>query len=288
MSEESRAPGQAFRMVADAYDRSRPSYPDEAVRWLLGSGSSVVLELGAGTGRLTDVLGRHGHRVVALDALPDQLAVLRGRVRGDVIPVAAAAEQLPIPSRSVDVVACGQAFQWFDAGPALEEAARVLRPGGVIALVWNTYDTTVPWVRRLKALLSPEGTVDDLDTRTMPLLSTPYFGFVEQRRFRFWQTHTAASLLDLTRSMHHVAAMPEARREALLRQVSALYQDFERGHDGMQLPWITCCYRAVVRHQELRVEEPAADGPGQGPAAPPVPTSPTPPDEPGTHLIDFR
>lgn len=282
MSEESRAPGQAFRMVAEAYDRARPSYPDEAVSWLTGNGHSLVLELGAGSGRLTEVLHHQGHRVLALDALPDQLAVLRDRV--PVAGIAGAAEQLPLPSRSVDLVVCGQAFQWFDAAAALQEAARVLRPGGVIALVWNTYDTTVPWVRRLKGLISPEGTVDSLDTRTMPLLSTPYFGFVEQRRFRFWQTHTAASLLDLTNSMHHVATMRETQRETLLRQVSALYEDFERGHDGMQLPWITCCYRAVVRHQELPSEatpDPSAvTGPTRG--------STPPPEEPGTKLVDFR
>lgn len=285
MSEQSRGPGQAFRKVADAYDRARPSYPDEAVSWLTGTGRSLVLELAAGSGRLTEVLHHQGQRVIALDALPEQLAVLRDRV--PVAHVAGAAEQLPLPSRSVDLVVCGQAFQWFDAGAALREAARVLRPGGVIALAWNTYDTSVPWVRRLKALISPEGAVDDLDTRTMPLLSTPYFGFVEQRRFRFWQTHTAASLLDLTQSMHHVATMREPQREKLLLQVRALYDDFDRGHDGMQLPWVTCCYRAVVRHEELPPEQSPpprtatapteAGGRGSTPLAPP-----------GESLVDFR
>lgn len=285
MSEESRVPGQAFRMVADAYDRARPSYPDEAVSWLTGHGRSLVLELGAGSGRLTEVLHRQGHRVVALDALPEQLRVLRARV--PVAHVAGAAEHLPLPSRSMDLVACGQAFQWFDAAAALQEAARVLRPGGVIALAWNTYDTSIPWVRRLKALISPEGAVDSLDTRTMPLLSTPYFGFVEQRRFRFWQTHTAASLLDLARSMHHVATMREPQRETLLRQVAALYDDFERGHDGMQLPWVTCCFRAVVRHQELPSEQPPPAGHSSGAVAAPDGRG-APPEDPGTRLIDFR
>ncbi len=283
MSEESRAPGQAFRLVAEAYDRARPSYPDEAVSWLTGNGRSLVLELGAGSGRLTEVLHRQGHRVLAVDALAEELAVLRERV--PVSPVAGAAERLPLASRSVDLVVCGQAFQWFDAGAALQEAARVLRPGGAIALAWNTYDTTVPWVRRLKALISPEGTVDSLDTRTMPLLSTPYFGFVEQRRFRFWQTHTAASLLDLTRSMHHVATMREPQRERLLAEVTALYEDFDRGHDGMQLPWVTCCYRAVVRREELPPEQ-------SPPRRPETTTAPqatdAPPEEPGTRLIDFH
>ena len=98
--------------MAEAYDRARPSYPDEAVAWMTGSGRSMVLELGAGTGKLTEVLHRAGHEVLATDPLPEMLAVLAERVR--VHHVVATAEHIPVRSRSVDVVVCGQSFHWFD------------------------------------------------------------------------------------------------------------------------------------------------------------------------------
>ena len=90
----------------------------------------------------------------------------------------------------------------------------------------------------------------------MPLMATPYFGFVEKKQFRFWQTHTAATLADLARSVSHVATMSETERASVLAKVDALYAGYGRGHDGMQLAWVTRCYRAVVRHQELPPEPP--------------------------------
>jgi len=279
--------------VADAYDRARPSYPPEAVSWLTGAGSSVVLELGAGTGKLTELLHRAGHDVVALDPLPEMLERLAERVR--VPHVLATAEQIPLRSRSVDLVVCGQSFHWFDHDRALPEMARVLRPGGVLALTWNTYDVSIPWVRRLKELISPATGSNDEEAN--PLMETPYFGFVDKHQFRFWQTHTAASLADLARSVSHVATMSESERARVLAKVDALYAEYGRGHDGMQLAYVTRCYRAVVRHQELPPEPPPptrrpveSSGDGTVADAASVPTSPTrkPPEDPGTQLIDFR
>ena len=289
MSKQSPRPERSFGPVADAYDRARPSYPEEAVRWLTGSGSSMVLELGAGTGKLTEVLHQTGNELLATDPLPEMLARLKKKV--PVQHVVATAEHIPMRSRSVDVVVSGQAFHWFDHARALPEIARVLRPGGVIALVWNTYDTGIPWVRRLKGLVAPD--LDD-DERAMPLKATPYFGFVEEKQFRFWQTHTAATLADLTRSVSHVATMTDHDRAGVLAKVDALYSDYGRGHDGMQLPWVTRCFRAVVRHQELPAEPPpptrkpaTAEAAEKAGLVAPT-TRQRPPEDPGTQLIDFR
>lgn len=309
-SRQSPPPERSFGPVADAYDRARPSYPDEAVSWMTGAARSTVLELGAGTGKLTEVLYDAGHDVLATDPLPEMLARLAQRV--PVRHVVATAEHIPLRSRSVDLVVCGQSFHWFDHDRALPEIARVLRPGGVLALAWNTYDESIPWVRRLKRLLSPDQADKD-DERSMPLKATPYFGFVEERQFRFWQTHTAATLADLTRSVSHVATMSESGRASVLAKVDALYADYGRGHDGMQLPWVTRCYRAVVRHQELPPEPPppsrrrpaatSSDEPGPDPGpdtdagtgsdapsdtGPITPVRKRPPEDPGTQLIDFR
>jgi ubiquinone/menaquinone biosynthesis C-methylase UbiE len=259
---------------------------------MTGAGRSTVLELGAGTGQLTEVLHDAGHDVLATDPLPEMLARLARRV--PVRHVVATAEQIPLRSRSVDLVVCGQSFHWFDHDRALPEIARVLRPGGVLALVWNTYDESIPWVRRLKRLLSPAQSDDE---RSMPLKATPYFGFVEEKQFRFWQTHTAASLADLTRSVSHVATMSESGRASVLAKVDALYADYGRGHDGMQLAYVTRCYRAVVRHQELPPEPPpptrrpatsAAEAAPPGLEGEPTAPTPRPPEDPGTQLIDFR
>jgi ubiquinone/menaquinone biosynthesis C-methylase UbiE len=291
---QSPPPERSFGPVADAYDRARPSYPEEAVGWLTGAGRSVVLDLGAGTGKLTSLLHDAGHDVLAVDPLPEMLAHLSRRV--PVQPVAATAEQLPLRSRSVDLVVCGQSFHWFDHDRALPEIARVLRPGGMLALAFNTYDVSIPWVRRLKALISPQS--GSGDEAAEPLMETPYFGFVDKKQFRNWSTHTAASLADLTRSLSHVATMGEPERARVLAKVDALYAEYGRGHDGMQLPYVTRCYRAVVRHQELPPEvplparrqpaaptaDPAEDGPTDAPTAP----TRKPPEDPGTQLIDFR
>jgi len=274
--------------VADAYDRARPSYPEEAVDWLVGPGRSMVLELGAGTGKLTEVLHHAGHDVLATDPLIDMLQVLARRV--PVHHAVATAERIPVRSRSVDVVVCGQSFHWFDHDQAMAEIARVLRPGGIIALAWNTYDEGIPWVKRLKRLLSPQA---DSDRDSMPLVETPYFGFVDTRQFRIWQPHTAATLADLARSVSHVATMSESARADVLAKVDALYAEYGRGHDGMQVPYITRCYRAVVRHQDLPPEAPDAPPPGledDGEETGPVtrPAVRKPPEDPGMQLIDFK
>lgn len=273
MSEQSPPPQRSFGPVADAYERARPSYPEDAVTWMTGTGRSVVLELGAGTGKLTQVLHAAGHEVLATEPLPEMISHLAERL--PVQHVVADAEHIPLRSRSVDLVVCGQSFHWFDHDLALPEIARVLRPGGVLALAWNTYDVGIPWVRRLKRLLVPGA--EDGDAAAYPLMATPYFGFVESRHFRFWQTHTAATLADLTRSVSHVATMSEHDRAGVLAEVDALYADYGRGRDGMQLPWVTRCYRAVVLHQQLPPEQ-----------APEQVPSRVLPKDPGTQLIDFR
>jgi ubiquinone/menaquinone biosynthesis C-methylase UbiE len=289
-SQQHPAPERSFGPVADAYDRARPSYPADAVDWMTGSGRSVVLELGAGTGKLTEVLHRAGHDVLATDPLADMLTVLAARV--PVHHVVATAEQIPVRSRSVDVVVCGQSFHWFDHDRAMPEIARVLRPGGIVALAWNTYDEGIPWVKRLKRLLSPDASSEK---DAMPLMETPYFGFVDSKQFRIWQPHTAKTLADLARSVSHVATMSESARNDVLAKVDSLYAEYGRGHDGMQVPYITRCYRAVVRHQDLPPENLDVPPPGldqesdqETDAELTGPVTRKPPEDSGMQLIDFK
>lgn len=278
----------SFGAVAEAYDRARPSYPEVAAQWLTGPGKLTVLELGAGTGKLTEALVHAGHRVIATDPSPPMLSRLRSRVVPFAVGVSGA-EAIPAPSRSVDVVVSAQAFHWFDHARALPEIARVLRPGGAIALVWNQRDESIPWVRRLGRVMGTDGA--DLDL-VGPLRMSPLFGHIEERSFRCWQRLDREGLLDLVRSRSYVAVMDDAARSEVVARVTELYDEYARGHGGMLLPYVTRCYRAVVQHPP-EAPEPAPIAPenalettGAEEHEPIEP--PEPPEDPGTTLIDFR
>jgi SAM-dependent methyltransferase len=264
----------SFAGVADAYERARPSYPQEATTWLVGSAAARVVELGAGTGKLTSGLLAAGHRVVATDPLEPMLQHL-SRVCPGAVPVLARAEQIPVRGRWADVVVSAQAYHWFDLDRALPEIARVLKPGGRIALVWNLRDERIPWVKRLGRLI---GTQEQNTDPTQDLLSSHLFGFVESARFRFWQPLDRDRLRDLVLSRSTIATMAAAEREEVLAQVDELYDGYGRGADGMLLPYVTHCFKAVVRAQA----DPEDDE-RRGPAGPP-----TDDDDADTLLIDFQ
>jgi SAM-dependent methyltransferase len=254
------SPALSFGRVADVYARARPSYPREAAAWLVESERSStggdVLELGAGTGKLTEQLLTLGHRVIATDPLAEMLQQLR-EVHPHASLVCSRAERIPLRSRSVDVVVVAQAFHWFDIEKALPEIARVLRPNGHLALVWNLGDERVPWVRRLGvATGSPEQAQDNDPTNV--LLKSNLFGFVQTQTFRFWQPIDRAKLHDLVLSKSYVAVRDESDRREVLARVDALYDEFGRGADGMLMPYLTHCYKAVVRPPALEDETDAA------------------------------
>jgi SAM-dependent methyltransferase len=153
-----RTAGRGYPRVAEAYERSRPGYPDEAIAWLndaleLTPGRTVV-DIAAGTGKLTASLAASGARVIAVEPVAEMLEVLR---RG--VPAADAregtAEATGLPDDSADAVTVAQAFHWFDGPAALAEIDRVLRPGGRLALVWNVRDLEHPTQRAVEDLLAP-------------------------------------------------------------------------------------------------------------------------------------
>ncbi|MBS43692.1 MAG: SAM-dependent methyltransferase [Nocardioides sp.] len=276
MSEhEERARG--FGAEAEAYHRGRPSYGDDAVAWALADLEKLppaaratdraplqVLELGAGTGLLTQQLVALGHSVLAVDPDERMLTHLRHRLP-DVTAEAGSAEDIPAPARSFDVVVVASAFHWFDREKALPEIARVLRPGGRLVTLRHERDTRIPWVRRLGRFLAPpQAQAHDHDV-VGPLTASDLFDEVEDATFQHWQTVDRASILDLARSRSHVALMGEEEREALLRDLLAFYDDYGRGMDGMQLPYRTEVVRSVVVPQPEPVATP--------PAAPENPTA---------------
>jgi SAM-dependent methyltransferase len=285
------SPALSFAAVADAYDRARPAYPREAVEWLVGTRASTVVELGAGTGKLTDQLIDLGHDVLAtdpLEAMLQHLLARRPRARTAVAP----AEEIPAATRSVDTVVAAQAFHWFDAPAALREIARVLKPEGRVGLAWNVRDERVPWVRKLGEIIDESGQRED---PTDTLVNSRLFGYVQHETFRHWQPLRREQLRDLVGSRSAVILMDPMARDRVLRKVDELFDDYDRGPDGLLLPYVTHCYRAVVRPRGL-IEEPehsrdlteAANAVRAARDAERQPIEQPVDDGPATTLIDFR
>jgi SAM-dependent methyltransferase len=213
-----------FASAADLYERARPSYPQEAVDWLvaqtgLGSGSTVV-DLGAGTGKLTRLLLPTGARVIAVEPIPEMRAHIEGAEVLD-----GTAEAIPLPDASADVVTVAQAFHWFDYDRALPEIHRVLRKDGQLVLVWNMRDLDDPVQREVEDLLRPvrsymPGQVQGVWRE--PLAATALFGEPTVREFTYAQQFTTDDLCDRVASTSFIAAMPAVERDALLARVRAI------------------------------------------------------------------
>jgi len=242
MSIDQPEPARSFGSVAEAYDRGRPTYPREAAVWLTSAQPLSVLELGAGTGKLTEQLVALGHDVHATDPDPQMLALLEKNLPA-VRTSQAPAEEIPAGDASYDVVVSGQAFHWFDLDRALPEIARVLKPRGRLSLVWNQRDERIPWVKRLGAIIGTQDQLRDPDER---LVESQLFGDVEDASFKFWQVVDRNSIRDLVLSRSNVAVLSASQQEAKLAEVLAFYDDFGRGMDGMQLPYAARCFRAQV------------------------------------------
>lgn len=224
----------SFGTAADVYDRSRPGYPVEAVRYVLPRGAQRVLDLGAGTGKLTGLLLDLGLDVVAVEPAAPMRALVPARAE----VLGGTAESLPLADGSVDAVLVGQAFHWFDAARALPEIARVLRPGGTLGLLWNSRDRRVGWVRDVWARFGAEDEqwVGDPPFEAGSGLSAP-----ELAMFPNNQSLDRDMLIDLVSSRSMVITMPEAERVEVLREVRALAPQDE----PFDLPYRTDAWRSV-------------------------------------------
>jgi len=238
-----RGPYTAFAEVAGAYERGRPGYPGEAVRWLAGAEPRDVLDLGAGTGKLTRALVALDHRVTAVEPLDEMRAQLQAALP-DVTALTGNAEAIPVPDASADVATSAQAFHWFDHGAALPEIARVLRPGGRLALVWNSRDDRDPWMARLSEIIGNE-TVE-ADDVCAPIDESGLFESVETAEFRFEQRLDREGLLDLVLSRSYCAKLPPIDREPILEAVGRLHDETAM-LDGVRLEYVTECFRTSKR-----------------------------------------
>jgi SAM-dependent methyltransferase len=229
----------SFARVAAEYDRGRPGYPREAIEWLLGPDALGVLDLGAGTGKLTGALLAAGHQVIAVEPLVEMRAILTSRLP-EAQALAGSAEHLPLDGASVDAVAVGAAFHWFDHSAAQAEIARVLRPPGVLGLLGNAFDATTPWVARVREILGPPAIERRGHWPSVVVLGENY-AEVEDREFAHEQRVDRARLRDLASSRSSLAVMPDDQREAVLASLDRLWEQEPElaGSDHAVLPWRT-------------------------------------------------
>ncbi|WP_432482190.1 class I SAM-dependent methyltransferase [Kineococcus esterisolvens] len=232
----------SFGAAAAVYERARPGYPAGALDWVLPPGARRVLDLGAGTGKLTRLLVARGLEVVAVEPTPgmrEQFAA----VLPDVEVLDGTAEDVPLPDGSVDAVVMAQAWHWVDPERAAPEVARVLRPGGWLGLLWNVRDPSVDWVAQLDRTLPGAG--EEQLGSLAPRVGPP-FGPVERYDVRWSQPMTLEGLLELTLSRSWVITLDEEGRREVLDDVRAQAEARLTGAGTLEMPYVTRCSRAKL------------------------------------------
>jgi SAM-dependent methyltransferase len=260
MSEVHEIAARGFGAQADAYDRARPSYPQDAIDWLvselaIGPGRTVV-DLAAGTGKLTRLLAGTGADLIAVEPV----ASMRDRLRAglpDVSALAGVAEALPLADKSVDTVLVAQAFHWFDAKRAMAEIRRVVRPGGHLALLWNSRDRSLEWVDQVWSVMDRvernapwRADADGDGPRGERYLAGPAdASWSPWAEATFFQVHygTHDDVLDRIRSVSHIAALSPPCQDRVLDEVRAI---LEQNQHTRQKPKVGIPYRVEVMYTE--------------------------------------
>lgn len=228
-----------FGAGADSYARGRPSYPAEAVSWIVSQfpPSPVVLDLAAGTGIFTALLADHAARLIAIEPVES----MRAKITSATEVLDGTAESLPLPDASVDVVTVAQAFHWFRFDEALAEIGRVLRPGGLLVLIWNRRDESVRWVDRMSEIIKWRAhQISEYDRIDWPAVigRSGLYRPVSHRTFSWSHAMDRDGLAERVRSVSYIAAMPSEEREALVADVQAM-ADAEGLGDEFALPYNT-------------------------------------------------
>ena len=244
------ATAQAFDPIADLYERARPGFPPNAVAFVverlrLGPGSEV-LDLGAGTGKLTRLLTPTGARVVAVEPLAAMRAKLL-ELAPEVAALDGTAEAIPLADASVDAVTVAQAFHWFRGGDALREIHRVLRPRGSLALLWNRRDMDDALQVAFERTIGPhrgDAPAHRSQRWREAFAETALFEPLEQTAFPNVHELTRGALVDRAASISFVAALPETERKAVLAEVAALAPEPPR---TVSFPYVTEVYVTTRR-----------------------------------------
>jgi ubiquinone/menaquinone biosynthesis C-methylase UbiE len=231
----------SFDRAADAYERGRPEYPSDAVDWLLPAGAKTVLDLGAGTGKLTRALTARGLDVIAVDPSPRMLDQLRDAVP-EAIVRAGTAEDIPIADASVDAILVGQAWHWVNQDLALPSVARVLKPGGTLGLVWNIRDERTPWVARLTEVMHQATGEQFIESGS---IQRGPFGELETANFEWSRPFSRAEILDLLRSRSYFITASTEEQSRIIAGVEDLLDTDPDvgGQTTWTMPYVTHAFR---------------------------------------------
>lgn len=217
-------PARSFDRAAEEYEAARPGYPVELLDALPVSPDATVLDLGAGTGKLTRVLAQRYAHVIAVEPLDNMRAILERVVPGADVR-AGSAEQIPLADASVDAVFAAQAFHWFATDAVVAEIARVLKPGGVFADVFNegehSPDVPQAYRDRLDVLFDEPRTGAEDDERVAVIERGP-FTAMRVETLRHEQVQDRDSALRFLRSISYIAKLPDDRREATMAEFASL------------------------------------------------------------------
>lgn len=237
----------SFGAEAASYADLRPTYPPEAVRWILEGAAHPVVDVadvGAGTGAFTRLLVEAGLRVTAYEPDPGMLDELAVRVP-DAARVTAPAEALPLDDDAVDAVTVAQAWHWFDKPAAAREFRRVVRPGGVIGLLWNVRDDRVPWMGAMSDIVDGEDSMRADRTDALGDIREVH-PEVEQRDFPHVVVMTPEDIVRLSSTFSYVRLRPDsAAVYAELRELLATHPD-TAGRELIDVPYVTATYRIPV------------------------------------------
>ena len=233
----------SFGTVAADYAEHRPDYPADGIRWALGGVTGPVLDLAAGTGKLTSGLLASGFSVTAVEP-DDAMRAELSRRFPQVEALPGTAEAIPLAAGSVDAVLVGQAFHWFDQSAALDEIGRVLRPGGAVGLLWNGEDADVEWVAGLLAVAGTSAGNSAPERSTMP--AHPLFTTPEVATFPHRQRRTIDSLAATFATRSRMLVIPAAERSAVLARIRGyLAARPETAGGAFDVPLVTKVVRAV-------------------------------------------
>jgi ubiquinone/menaquinone biosynthesis C-methylase UbiE len=234
----------SFGAAASVYHQARPGYPAEAIAWLIGD-ATRVLDLGAGTGKLTEALVALDREVIAVDPVEEMLEELEVAVP-EVPRLLGTAEEIPIEDDAVDAVVAGQAWHWFQPQRAIPEIARVLKPGGVLGLVWNSRDTRVDWLREAGEIMHERH--DASATFESYVNIGPPFGEIAEHTVEWGARMSREAFLDLVRSRSYfITASPDEQQAtiAALETLLATHPDLV-GAKEIVVPYVTRCFRALL------------------------------------------
>lgn len=229
----------SFGAAVGAYELGRPGYAREHVAWLLEGVQGTVLDLAAGSGKLTRSVQDLGYEVVAVD--PDEKMLSRV---GSAKTLVGTAEAIPLPDAGVAAVTVGQAWHWFDPVAAAAEIDRVLVPGGRLGLIWNIRDARHPFVAALAEAMGPSPAETMIDGDAVQ--DAPGFSAFERRRFDSVRMITPEALEALVTSRSHWLIAPPATQAAVLAAVRELVatHPHSAGRRLFEFQMYTACYRA--------------------------------------------